>query len=253
LGKAPTVANRRRRPTAPWSSSPRCWTAGLVVRGRRDGTSPPTRPARPFGFVGPARYRPATLLARDSVGESVAASRCTPGVPRSEATSLEHPNPRHLRGFLRCRRRDSNPRHADYDSVRLWLSHQGFGARWTRRWTQPHPRRAVTHVGRLLAAAGWGRVRRRVPSAPRSDLLRGGVGYTTEDVRNTRCTQARPRVEVGHPRRDAAGACLRFGRWAERYEPLARRAPGVASDLRARVSSVAGPRRSGSSTPLRSR
>jgi hypothetical protein len=76
--------------------------------------------------------------------------------------------------------------------------------------------------------------------------------YTTEYVRNARCTQALSRVEVGDQRRVAAGACLRFGRWAERHEPLARRAPGVACDLRRRVSSVAGSRRSGSSTPLRS-
>lgn len=55
--------------------------------------------------------------------------------------------------------------------------------------------------------------------------------YTTEYVRNARCTQALSRVEVGDQRRVAAGACLRFGRWAERHEPLARRAPGVASDL----------------------
>ena len=36
-----------------------------------------------------------------------------------------------------CRRRDSNPRHADYDSARLWLSDRRFRADWTRCWTQP--------------------------------------------------------------------------------------------------------------------
>ena len=39
-----------------------------------------------------------------------------------------------------CRRRDSNPRHADYDSQLIWLDHREFPARWTRRWTQAHSR-----------------------------------------------------------------------------------------------------------------
>jgi hypothetical protein len=48
-------------------------------------------------------------------------------------------------GLSPCRRRDSNPRHADYDSRPFWLSHRGFEAGWTSRWTQPHlrPRRVL--------------------------------------------------------------------------------------------------------------
>jgi hypothetical protein len=43
-------------------------------------------------------------------------------------------------GLSQCRRRDSNPRHADYDSRLIWLNHREFRARWTRRWTQAHTR-----------------------------------------------------------------------------------------------------------------
>jgi hypothetical protein len=40
-------------------------------------------------------------------------------------------------GLPGCRRRDSNPRPSDHDPSRIWLSHRGFRAGWTRRWTQP--------------------------------------------------------------------------------------------------------------------
>ena len=40
------------------------------------------------------------------------------------------------RGLRRCRRRDSNPRHADYDSRLDRLSHRESVPCWTRRWTR---------------------------------------------------------------------------------------------------------------------
>ena len=43
------------------------------------------------------------------------------------------------RGFRRrprCRRRDSNPRHADYDSQAVWLCRAAWRGPWTRNWTQ---------------------------------------------------------------------------------------------------------------------
>ena len=60
-------------------------------------------------------------------------------------TALERQRPRCRGALAQCRRRDSNPRHADYDSRPLWLSHRGFEAGWTSRWTQPHlrPRRVL--------------------------------------------------------------------------------------------------------------
>jgi hypothetical protein len=51
-----------------------------------------------------------------------------------------------------CRRRDSNPRHADCDSAQLWLSHRGFGRDWTRRWPHARPRGA-RHSARSPALA----------------------------------------------------------------------------------------------------
>ena len=51
-----------------------------------------------------------------------------------------------------CRRRDSNPRHADYVSRLIWLSHRKFEDGWTRRWTQAHSR---THtIPRVRGAPG---------------------------------------------------------------------------------------------------
>jgi hypothetical protein len=62
----------------------------------------------------PARWKCSGMLSR------------APSTPRTSAFA-----------GLPCRRRDSNPRHADYDSSRLWLSHREFRACWTRGWTQP--------------------------------------------------------------------------------------------------------------------
>jgi hypothetical protein len=59
--------------------------------------------------------------------------------PRPE-TALEGQRPRCCRALAECRRRDSNPRHADYDSGLIWLNDREFEAGWTRRWTQPRLR-----------------------------------------------------------------------------------------------------------------
>jgi hypothetical protein len=48
----------------------------------------------------------------------------------------------------RCRRRDSNSRHADYDSASLWLSHRKTRPRWTRSWTQSRSRATLPAVRR---------------------------------------------------------------------------------------------------------
>jgi hypothetical protein len=53
-------------------------------------------------------------------------------------TALDSQRPRCCRALTKCRRRDSNPRHADSDSRLIWLSHREFRAGWTRRWTQRH-------------------------------------------------------------------------------------------------------------------
>ena len=64
-------------------------------------------------------------------------------------TALERQRPRCRGALAQCRRRDSNARRADYDSRPSWLSHRGFEAGWTSRWTQPHlrPRRVLRCPG----------------------------------------------------------------------------------------------------------
>ena len=77
---------------------------------------------------------------------------------RVRASAQDDPSTEHAhqcrsarRGALaQCRRRDSNPRHADYDSGQIWLGHREFRAGWTRRWTQPHVRRhGIPRVRRI--------------------------------------------------------------------------------------------------------
>ena len=60
------------------------------------------------------------------------------------------PRARCSEALARCRRRDSNPRHADYDYSLIWLNHRKFGAGWTRGWTQP--RRRARGIPRVLAS-----------------------------------------------------------------------------------------------------
>jgi hypothetical protein len=76
--------------------------------------------------------------------------------PRSGAkTGCREPKAPGIGGLeASCQRRDSNPRHADYDSGRLWRGHRESGVYWTRRWSQPHPRRG--HACRSpLGGPGW--------------------------------------------------------------------------------------------------
>ena len=51
-----------------------------------------------------------------------------------------------LQAASRCRRRDSNPRHADYDSVAPWLYSAVCGGWGTQKGTQPAPRYALHSV-----------------------------------------------------------------------------------------------------------
>jgi hypothetical protein len=55
---------------------------------------------------------------------------------RTAKMALPSRNPAETGFRGQCRRRDSNPRHADYDPARLWLSHREFRACWTRGWTR---------------------------------------------------------------------------------------------------------------------
>jgi hypothetical protein len=75
-------------------------------------------------------------------------------MPGQRAFVSARPRPRHAAASRRCRRRDSNPRHADYDSGPIWLNHRGFRAGWTRRWTQPRVRpHAIPRVSHAPAPA----------------------------------------------------------------------------------------------------
>jgi hypothetical protein len=78
----------------------------------------------------------------------------------------------------RCRRRDSNPRHADYDSRLIWLSHREFRAGWTRRWTQRHGQ--AYSVPRVRTRCAQDR------RAPTRDLATHGDGCQVGSVRPTR-------------------------------------------------------------------
>jgi hypothetical protein len=80
----------------------------------------------------------------------------------SEARALE------LRSD-QCRRRDSNPRHADHDSGRVWLGHRGFRVDWTRGWTQLCPRATATSLLRTSPCR-----RQKPPALPSTALITRG-------------------------------------------------------------------------------
>jgi hypothetical protein len=67
----------------------------------------------------------------------------SPGIESGQRNAFrvphQPPEPAPLR-VLPCRRRDSNPRHADYDSGPLRRGHRECRPGWTRRWTHPQVR-----------------------------------------------------------------------------------------------------------------
>jgi hypothetical protein len=79
-----------------------------------------------------------------------------PGPPNRGYERLRKPKPRCCGALTKCRRRDSNPGRADYDSRLIWLNHREFRARWTRRWTQAHSR--AHSIPRVFTDRAWGRL-----------------------------------------------------------------------------------------------
>jgi hypothetical protein len=59
-----------------------------------------------------------------------------------------------VRGCRRCRRRDSNPRHADYDGAAPWLYRAKNRARGTQKGTHPHNARGQFRVSIQSRAPG---------------------------------------------------------------------------------------------------
>jgi hypothetical protein len=99
----------------------------------------------------------------------------------------ESQGPRGCGALTKCRRRDSNPRHADYDSRPIWLGHREFGAGWTHGWTQP--RAGMDPIPRvaLPELQGPDHASRTVPlddHAPRREHIR--MGRLAAGCRRTR-------------------------------------------------------------------
>ena len=101
----------------------------LVRRSERTSCGPPRR--SPGGHAGGQKCTPPRL-----VGSAQSRIRSRETRTRgSYSACSSSPGKCQLCRPFRCRRRDSNPRHADYDFHAVWLSRAVWRGRWTQNWT----------------------------------------------------------------------------------------------------------------------